>query len=130
MASVSANPCRATPCIPSTPFVHHPSSIFVTFKVAQLVNSFCKRIKTRVLSRTSSIKVQSKVQDKFCKEFEHQAFDEIDKYLGRKSVRDKAKDTSCTRNGYKAVAKECVEENAYEPLQSWHVSFTRYDQAS
>ncbi|GAB7352364.1 hypothetical protein MBLNU459_g2803t1 [Dothideomycetes sp. NU459] len=60
------------------------SSLYLTFKVAQLISSFRKRVKTRALSHVSQNKTSAKkVQTELCQEFEKQAFEQIDKYLGK-----------------------------------------------
>lgn len=59
-------------------------SLYVTLKVLQLVQTFRKRVKTRV--QDTKTKPSKKVADEFCLAFERQAFEEIDKYLGRKIV--------------------------------------------
>lgn len=62
-------------------------SLYVTFKVLQLVNTFRKRVKTRVQStRRPKRKTSTRVTEDFCQDFERQAFEEIDRYLGRKSA--------------------------------------------
>lgn len=66
------------------------SALFATFRLAQLVNSFRRRIKTRVLSHGGAPgKEKSKrnliVQQDVVQAFQKQAFDVIDKHLGRSS---------------------------------------------
>lgn len=62
-------------------------SLYVTFKVLQLVNSFRKRVKTRVQSnRRLKKETSTRVAQDFCQDLELQAFQEIDKYLGRKTT--------------------------------------------
>ena len=57
-------------------------SLYVTFKVLQLVKSFQRRVKTRVRSRSPDT---ASTTEEFCQDFERQAFEEIDKCLGRKT---------------------------------------------
>lgn len=65
-----------------------PPSLYVTFKVLQLLNTFRKRVKTRVHTTQSRRRRQAskKVTEDFCQGFERQAFEEIDRYLGRKTA--------------------------------------------
>jgi len=80
------------PSLPS-PYPQTQNSLYLTFKVAQLISSFRKRVKTRALSHGPQSNASArKVQTKLCKEFESQAFEEIDKYLG--------KDRKASRRGY------------------------------
>lgn len=60
-------------------------SVYVTFKVLHLVNAFRKRL-TRKHTAQRTKRVSSKnIPDDFCRDFERQAFEEIDRYLGRKT---------------------------------------------
>ncbi|KAK3704016.1 hypothetical protein LTR37_014120 [Vermiconidia calcicola] len=75
----------STSCDPADSSSPSPG-LYVTFKVLQLVNSFRKRVKTRVQSEWIPKKeTWTRVAEDFCQDFEHQAFDEIDQYLGRKT---------------------------------------------
>lgn len=133
MASISATISPTTLNEVTNPAVHHAPSIFVTFKVAQLVNAFRKRVKTRVLSRTgrtSSIKVQNKIHEEFCQEFERQAFEEIDKYLGRKTIHGHGRGRPTSRFGSKTVFKDAAEDGCHTPIRSWEPSLARYDSLS
>ena len=81
-------------------------SIYVTFKVLQLVHVFRQRVTrklranrqaTRNASSTNSVHVDGE----FCRGVERQAYDEIDRYLGRKTRSSKGKKlgragTSCS----------------------------------
>ena len=59
-------------------------SLYVTLKVLQLVNTFRKRVQTRVQSgRILKKETSTRVAQDFCQDFERQAFEEIDRYLGR-----------------------------------------------
>ncbi|KAK8215377.1 hypothetical protein M8818_001998 [Zalaria obscura] len=70
----------------SSPPSHHLSSLYVTFKVAQLVSNFRKRVKTRVLSCNSKKELPISIKDELCAEFEKEASQEIAKLLGRNKV--------------------------------------------
>ena len=65
------------------------SSIYAAFRLARLVNSFHRRIKTRVFSRRGGNKkaLPKAVQEEFCHDFEKEAAQEIDRYLGGKQHR-------------------------------------------
>ena len=86
-------PNNTRPCGPShssSTLAHSSSSsapsLYVTFKVFQLVNAFRQRVKTRVQSdRLAKKGSRAKAAQDFCQDFEHQAFEEIDRYLGRKT---------------------------------------------
>lgn len=63
-------------------------SLYVAFKVLTLVNAFRERVKKHSQVRR---KVRPrKVAEDFVQDFERQAFDEVDRYLGRKSKGSKA----------------------------------------
>ncbi|KAK4998118.1 hypothetical protein LTR66_002597 [Elasticomyces elasticus] len=65
------------------PASHAAQSLYVTFKVCQLVNTFRKRIKTLVGSNHTK---EEALGVDICQVFERQAYDEIDRYLGRKKT--------------------------------------------
>lgn len=104
-------------------------NLYVTFKVLQLVNTFRKRVKTRVNS-TRVPKKQSSPRDTedFCQDFERQAFEEIDKYLGRKTVyprtkarkTDTAKPKSTEGRSHKLTAT-ALEDQAPPKSIEWYV---------
>ena len=86
----------------------------MTFKVLQLVNAFRKRVTRKHRDQAASKKV-SPAQD-FCQDFELQAFDEIDRYLGRRTRHPKtAKHTSKT---YRSVA---TKDKAAGKCIEWYV---------
>ena len=60
----------------SSPSSHGSSPFFVAFKVLQLVRTLRKGAKKRVGSKSS--------KNDFCQETERRAYEQIDKYLGRK----------------------------------------------
>lgn len=72
---------------------HSPStlespSIYATFKVLQLVNAFRKKVTRKHTAQAKTKKVSSRdtiTADDFCQDFERQAFEDIDRYLGRKT---------------------------------------------
>lgn len=107
---------------------HAPSSIFITFKVAQLVNTFRRRVKTRVLSRTASSKHATVVEAELCQEFEKQAFAEIDRYLGRRTTRGHGKRHFVNRKS-KVLERDLVGKDASNdagPLaKGWQASLSR-----
>ena len=107
----------------STP--HTPSSLFVTFKVAQLVNAFRKRVKTRVLSRANSIKASIKIQDDFCQDFERRASKEIDSYLGRKTAHANGKRIYPAGQVKKRLSSQTLVADQIAE-ESWRTSFTRF----
>ncbi|KAK5003426.1 hypothetical protein LTR28_010191 [Elasticomyces elasticus] len=59
---------------------HASRNLYVTFKVFQLISTFRKRIKTRVGSKHAK---KEALGADICQAFERQAYDEIDRYLGR-----------------------------------------------
>jgi hypothetical protein len=62
-------------------------NIYVTYKVLQLLDTFRKRVKTRVKSgRILKKETSTRVTRHFCQDLERQAFEEIDTYLGRKTT--------------------------------------------
>lgn len=63
-----------------------PSPFLLTLRIVRLVNTFRKRAKTRVHARHPKKETSAKVRRDFCQAFERQAFDEIDRYLGRKTA--------------------------------------------
>ena len=92
-------------------------SIYVTFKVLQLVNSFRKRVRTRNHCRTTPKKEAShRLTHTFCQDFERQAFDEIDRYLGRKPFRPRTQ-----RRKPAAVRTKRVVEGAPAENTDWYV---------
>ena len=70
-------------------------SLYAAFKVLTLVNAFRKRVKTH--SQISRKLRSRKTADEFCRDFERQAYDKIDNYLGREKKKSQAR-------GIKAVA--------------------------
>lgn len=88
------------------------SSLYVTFKVAQLVNNFRKRVKTRVFSNKPKKETPRKIRDELCYAFEKEAFQEIDRYLGRKRVHPNDKHHS----RYKAKTLDTLLEDSDKPL--------------
>ncbi|KAK5124707.1 hypothetical protein LTR85_001420 [Meristemomyces frigidus] len=64
-----------------------PSPFLLTLQIVRLVNTFRKRVKTRVQARRPKKATSAKVRQDFCQEVERQAFEEIDRYLGRHSHR-------------------------------------------
>ena len=89
-------------------------SLYVTFKVLQLVNTFRKRVKTRgQTARSPKKETSERVAHDFCQSFERQAFEEIDRYLGRKTVRPSS------RRGKTATADpQPSEERGLPPLNT------------
>ncbi|KAK5170403.1 uncharacterized protein LTR77_004991 [Saxophila tyrrhenica] len=62
-------------------------SLYVTFKVLRLLDTFRTRVRKRVRSDRRVKKATSKRTTKaFCQGLERQAFEEIDRYLGRKTT--------------------------------------------
>lgn len=94
-----------------SPNASETPSIYVTFKVLQLVNSFRSRVTRKLAPKkvyARKEKTTAQAQD-FCQDFERQAFDEIDRYLGRKTRRPSSKRpkvTEDTRPSHFAGAKE------------------------
>lgn len=81
---------------PSQP--HTQNSLYLTFKVAQLISSFRRRVKTRALSHAPRNNVSTKkVQTELCQEFERQAYEEIDEYLGKRKKTSRHHDHARTR---------------------------------
>lgn len=62
-----------------------PSPFLLTLQIVRLVNTFRKRAKTRVQARRPKKASSAKVRRDFCQEVEREAFEEIDRYLGRRS---------------------------------------------
>lgn len=86
----------ASPVLASTP------SLYVTFKALCLVRQFREKVKTRVQAARYRKKTAPRTvaaAEGFCQEFERQAFEEIDRYLGRK-----------TSNPYYSKRKALAEE--------------------
>lgn len=66
----------------------HCPSLYVTFKVLQLVNQFRKRVQTRVRSTAGRSKDRSsRLTEDFCQAFEREAAEHIDHVLGKSRVR-------------------------------------------
>ena len=86
------DPSHSKSSSPSSPSTSESPSIYVTFKVLQLVNAFRRRV-TRKHTAQASKEVSSRntTAEDFCQDFERQAFDEIDTYLGRKTRRPLSK---------------------------------------
>jgi hypothetical protein len=63
-------------------------SIYVTFKVLQLVNQFRKRVQTRVRSSRgrSTKESSSRLTEDFCQAFEREAAEHIDYVLGKTRI--------------------------------------------
>ena len=76
---------------PSAELASSPS-LYVTFKVLQLVNQFRKRVRTRVLSTRRSAKGSStRLTEDFCQAFEREAAEHIDYVLGKTRSRPSRK---------------------------------------
>ena len=93
-------------------------SLYVTFKVLQLVNGFRKRVETRVHATRIPQKASTKTAtaSSFCQDFERQAFAEIDRYLGRKTVRPCAARTKTVpkRQSLRPKCTEVIDSNPNE----------------
>jgi len=63
-----------------------PSPFLLTLRIVRLLNTFRKRAKTRVHARHPKKVTAAKGRKEFCQDFERQAFAEVDRYLGRKTV--------------------------------------------
>ncbi|KAK4546916.1 hypothetical protein LTR36_001648 [Oleoguttula mirabilis] len=62
-----------------------PSPFLLTLRILRLVNILRKRVKTHVHARRPKKATSAKVRQDFCQEVERQAFEEVDRYLGRKN---------------------------------------------
>ncbi|KAF2721936.1 hypothetical protein K431DRAFT_61912 [Polychaeton citri CBS 116435] len=100
-------------CSSSSSSLSSSPSLYATFKIFQLVSSFCRRVKTRVSNQRYQGPPKKEgarlLQDDFCQEFERQAFDEIDKYLGRKTYRPHRKTIA---SGTITDAADCIDESS------------------
>lgn len=102
----------------SSPFTLESPSIYATFKVLQLVNAFRRKITRKHSAQASTKKLcgkQTSAED-FCQDFERQAFEEIDRYLGRKTRGRSSKPRKPTAfaTGTKPAGKS-IERYALQP---------------
>ncbi|KAK4997381.1 hypothetical protein LTR28_013994 [Elasticomyces elasticus] len=110
------------------PASHAAQSLYVTFKVCQLVNTFRKRIKTLVGSNHTK---EEALGVDICQVFERQAYDEIDRYLGRKKTYPAGKvyaevngDKSRDENNQVLKESEDVSESNFGSLR-WYAEPSR-----
>jgi len=103
---VSGHTTHSSSLPPST--LESPS-IYVTFKVLQLVNAFRKRITRKHTARTTKKVSSRNTRDSFCQGFERQAFAEIDTYLGRKRRHPPARHSSHVPSKGIAVGRKAKE---------------------
>lgn len=98
---------------PSAELASSPS-LYVTFKVLQLVNQFRKRVRTRVQStRRSSKGSSTRLTEDFCQAFEREAAEHIDYVLGKTRARpsrkqpypDSVRSSLCKRKVSKRTVK-------------------------
>lgn len=95
-ATVSVSSFRDNPSpSPSHSSLDSPS-IYVTFKVLQLVHAFRRRVTRKHREQAASKKVSS-ARD-FCQDFERRAYEQIDCYLGRKTRRPLKRRPRAIRN--------------------------------
>ncbi len=61
------------------------TSLYATFKVLQLIHTFRKRARTHARQSRAPRTKKTTLTQAFCQDLEYQVFEEIDRYLGRKS---------------------------------------------
>lgn len=103
-------------------------SLYAAFKLARLVNSFRRRIQTRVLSHRRGKENDSQaLQEGFCHAFERQAFEAIDHYLGRKTHHGgKGRVRSKPASSTKSESANACSESAPPPRPIRSNSIQRY----
>ncbi|KAK3069194.1 hypothetical protein LTR53_012655 [Teratosphaeriaceae sp. CCFEE 6253] len=81
---------RESSCAPSSSALatRDPSShsLFVTCRILSVINALRKRVTRQAHSRTTKTRTKAKARRAFCQDIDLQACDQIDKYLGRKTV--------------------------------------------
>ncbi len=102
--SSSPSPDLTTPPAPN---------LYVTYKVLQLqrklLDRFRKRVRTRRSDRVLKKETSTRVTRDFCQDLERQAFEEIDRYLGRKTTAHSRK------RSYPVVKHKWTGENEQKP---------------
>jgi hypothetical protein len=93
-----------------------PPSLYVTFRVLSIVNAFRKRIAKIAAAKntkTRKVKIHSRTRKDYCSELERQAYDEVDRYLGRKTGWSDRKSVLTERRRKTKACDDPVESNTF-----------------
>ncbi|KAK5135834.1 hypothetical protein LTR08_004482 [Meristemomyces frigidus] len=91
------------------------SPFLLTLRIVRLVNTFRKRETARVHARRPNKSPATKDRRTYCRDFERQAFAEIDKYLGRNAVQRRYRETSAIELPLPAAIRT---EDTFAPAKS------------